>query len=186
MAISEIWTPPDDLEWASDEYVTAAQLNAILGNLKWLYQGPLATLVRETDLEVGVDEDVTCEWSQALVDTEDGFDPDSPGVYVIQRDGTYDVSLAALWDQEPGGSRRARLLRDGDRIRGDSREGVVHAEHSPLWTPSLKVGEAISVEFTHNDDQAHTVERWWQPWRSPILKIRWTGPLDGSEEDGGS
>lgn len=176
------WTNPRT--WSVGEKVRAAYLNAQLrDNLLFLYEGPQATLVRDTDLPVGVGEDVTCEFSNALVDTENGFDPNSPAVYVIQRDGNYEISLAALWDATAGGHRRARLKRDGDVIRGATRDGVIHAEHAEVWTPSLKVGMAISLEFTHNDTQAHSVEHWFPPWRSIILKILWQGPLDGTEND---
>lgn len=186
MAIIEAWTAPDTLEFGSNEYVTAAELNAILGNLAYLHAGPRVALKRDTDQTgIAAETHTAIEWSGVVASQDDWgmWDSGSPTVAVIQEAGVYLFSLNAVWDGPSAGPRRqARLLRDGDPIRDDVAPGVSYSAHGVTWMASAFANEAYSVDVRHNDTtQTRTIESRTSPQlRSPLLIIQWVAPLVGS------
>lgn len=182
MAISEAWTDPDTLEKAVGEIYRAEDVNAVLGNLLYLYAGPRVTLARETSFDVDDTTDVTIEFSTALVDTHSGWDSDSPAVYVVQVEGDYLFTPRLLWPDVAGGTfRRWRLLKNGDPAGGGRSGATRFAEHADSIVTALDVGDSISMDVRHDAGSTVTVPSESSPiWRSPLLIGRWMGPKETS------
>lgn len=183
MAITEAWTDPDTLEKAAGDVYRAADVNSVLGNLKFLHGGPRVTLVRNTSFDVDSATDTTIAWSSALVDSDSGWDSASPSVYVVQQAGVYMVSLRLLWPNSTAGDyRRWRLLRNGDPCAGNRIAATAFAEHGNSVFTSLSVGDSMSIDVRHDAGSTLTVTSESLPvWRSPIFMLQWIAPTDGSE-----
>lgn len=182
MPISEEWTDPDTLEQSLGE-ARFEDFNAVLGNQKYLYAGPRVTLVRNSPWVAETGADTLISWTSALVDNEGWWDPGSPTVAVVPRDGVYLVSMRLLWPNESGGSfRRWRLLRDGNPVGGGRVAVTNFAEHADTIQTAVRAGDALSVDMRHDAGSDLTVPHDQTPvWRSPILQAHWSAPLDGSQ-----
>lgn len=178
MAITNAWTDPDTLEFGSTE-ARAADLNAVLGNQKWLHGRPRFTLAHSADQPVESGKDVTLTWDTKIEDVGGWWDPGSPSVAVVPEDGVYLLAANLLWDGTAGGNqRKARFARNGALIRGTTAPGVSFAEQALFGISSLSAGQALSVSMYHNDPAAdHSILRRSSPvWRSPLFFGVWLMP----------
>lgn len=179
--ITNSWTDPDTLEVAADEIRRAADINAQLGNLKWLHARPRFTLAHSTDQTIAADSDVTLEFDTDIEDVGGWYDSGSPTVAVVPEDGVYLLVASTLWDGTGGGNqRKCRIARDGDLIRGDSAPAVSFAEHSLSIITAASEGEALSVVMYHDDSSTHDVLSDSSPWRSPLFMGVWLSPYIAS------
>lgn len=176
MAITNAWTDPDTLEFGSTE-ARAADLNAVLGNQKWLHGRPRFTLAHSVDQSVAASSDVTLEFDTAIEDVGGWWDVGSPTVAVVPEDGVYLLVASILWDGSSGGNqRKCRIARDGNLIRGDSAPAVSFAEHSLSIITAASAGQALSVSMYHDDSSARDVLSDNAPWRSPLFMGIWLQP----------
>ena len=179
MAISRAWTDPDTLEWSASDVLRAADLNAMLGNQKWLHGRPRFTLVHSADQSGGATGDQTLTWDTEIEDVGGWYDAGSPTVVTVPETGRYSLKAHLLWDGTLGGThRKARFAIDGNLARGTSAPGVGFAEHSLAAESSLSAGQTISVVVWHDDDDLdHDIINDSSPvWRSPIFMGTWLEP----------
>ena len=181
MAISRAWTDPDTLEWAASDVVRAADLNALLGNTKWLRERPRFTLAHSADQTIAEGTDVTLTWDTEIGDVGGWYDSGSPTVVTVPETGVYILTANVLWDGTGGGNqRKVRFARDGDLMRGDSAPAVSFAEHSLTVQTALFAGQSLSVVVYHDDTSVdHDVLSRSSPtWRSPLFMGVWVSPAD--------
>lgn len=178
MAISNAWTDPDTLEFSATK-ARSADLNAMLGNQKYLHGRPRFTLAHPTSLTAPAGTDFTMTFDTEIEDVGGWYDPGAPALAVVPETGLYLITINILWDGVIGGTqRKVRLARDGDLVRGDSAPAVAFAEHSLTILSSMTAGQALSVQVYHDDSAVdhEVLSRSTPAWRSPLFMGVWMAP----------
>ena len=143
------WTDPDELDITVGDLPRAAWANAVLDNLRFLYETP-ALAVRLTSPQTIPDAtDTTIVWSQAVWDsTGQMWDAGAASKIQIVRAGLYSVSCSLLWDGTAGdASKRAAFLNvNGTRRRGLQIPAVNPSEFQFSADTTLAEGDEIDIE----------------------------------------
>ena len=170
------WTDPRT--WVVGEKLRAADLNEQLrDNLKFLYEQPMVSLRRTSDLGVDDATTVSVPWSEAVHDPEGMWDSGSPEKVVIQREGLYIVHTNLLWDSNTSGMRQAILLRNGVVLRSDRRTATDATEQPISFFTSIPQGDEIEIAARQSSGSTRTLVSSMSPTRAPVLMIVWIAPL---------
>lgn len=176
------WTDPDTLTASVADVYRAADVNAILDNLKYLYDRPHCVVRLTATQDVANSSDHLILWDEAARDTTGGlmWDAGSPGVIMFPIPGRYLIIAHELWAEGPSGDRSKRAMfveRDGAvRLPGMQVANVNPSEFS--HSLETNIGEDSYIEFTARQLSGGTLAL--QPNMTRVT-VTWLAPFQDVE-----
>lgn len=170
--------PQDDEEF----YLRSAELNAILGNQRFLHDRPAVAVRRRFSAQmVAPNTDTAVVWSEAVWDkTGEMWTSESPSKILIVRDGLYTIAPTVLWGETTGAdtSKRAFFLHvNGQRRRGFQVRAVQPSEIGTSWETTLLAGDSLDLVVRHGASGnlgVRTVRT--------VMTVKWDGQLPFTPE----